>query len=294
MSMSANNGLAVIDVAAESEIRVAPEADVSRARVALQSAASRFEGIDGLTWTPDGHLLYATYVDDAETIWEMNSDGSNRRQLTSNSADFVDREMRVTADNRFIVFQSSRSGNLQVWRANRDGSNLKQLTSGGTNSQPSLSPDGKQIVYVAERDGKATLWRMSIDGGQATQLTSNNSAMPEVSPDGKHIAFLESSDAAPQLAVISFDGSPEKKFAPLQQITNSGRRVCWTPDSKALLYKNNPHGLWRQRLDTDKPEEVKGFADMQIRQLAWSFDGKSFAYTHSINIQEIILLQNSK
>ena len=55
MSMSAHNELAVINVEAESEIRVAPEADVSRARVALQSAASRFEGIDGLAWAPDGH-----------------------------------------------------------------------------------------------------------------------------------------------------------------------------------------------------------------------------------------------
>ena len=239
-------------------------------------------------------MLYATYVDDAETIWEMNSDGSNRRQLTSNSADFVDREMRVTSDNRFIVFQSTRSGNLQIWRANRDGSNLIRLTSGGTSAQPSLSPDGKSVVYVAERDGKWTLWRISIDGGQATQLTSNNSAGPEVSPDGKHIAFLESSDAALQLTVIAFDGSPEKKFAPLPPITNLRRRICWTPDSKAIMYKNSAHGLWRQRLDTDKPEEVKGFEDVQIRQLAWSFDGKNFAYTHSINIQEIILLQNAK
>ncbi|HYW74719.1 MAG TPA: DUF5050 domain-containing protein, partial [Pyrinomonadaceae bacterium] len=294
MSMSAQNELALIDVGVESEIRVAPEADVSRARVMLQSAALRFEGIDGLTWAPDGHLLYATYVDDAETIWEMNSDGSNRRQLTSATADFVDREMRVTSDNRFIIFQSSRSGNLQIWRANRDGSNLKQLTSGGTNTHPSLSPDGKSIVYVAERDGKATLWRIGIDGGQATQLTSNNVAMPEVSPDGKHIAFLESSDAELQLAVISFDGSPEKLFAQPRPLINFGRRMCWTSDSKAIMYNNSPHGLWRQRLDADKPEEIKGFEDVQIRQLAWSFDGKSLAYTHGIGIQEIILLQSSR
>jgi len=136
---------------------------------------------------------------------------------------------------------------------------------------------------------------MSIDGGKATQLTSYKSAIPEVSPDGKHIAFLESSDPALQLAVISFDGSPEKKFVPARPLINLGRRIiCWTPDSKAIMYKNTPHGLWRQRLDTDKPEEIKGFEDVQIRQLAWSFDGKSLAYTHSINIQEIILLQNSK
>ncbi|HYW69823.1 MAG TPA: winged helix-turn-helix domain-containing protein [Pyrinomonadaceae bacterium] len=295
MSMSAHGELAVINVQAESDIRVAPGADISRARVALQSAALRFEGIDGLTWAPDGHLLYATYVDDAETIWEMNSDGSNRRQLTSSSADFVDRDMRVTSDNRFIVFQSSRSGNFQIWRANRDGSNLKQLTSGGTNSQPSLSPDGKSIVYVADRDGKTTLWRISIDGGEATQLTSNNASMPQVSPDGKHIAFFEVSDSAPHLAVISFDGSPEQKIAmALPWVANLLMRMCWTPDSKAIMYKNAGHGLWRQRLDADKPEEVKGFEDVQIRQLAWSVDGKNLAYTHSITIQEIILLQSSK
>ena len=52
--------------------------------------------------------------------------------------------------------------------------------------------------------------------------------------------------------------------------------------------------LWRQRLDEDKPEPIKGFEDVQIYQMAWSPDGKTLAYTRGANMQEIMLLQNPK
>ncbi len=296
MSLSASDTLAVLHAEIESEIWVAPDGDHARARVALQGVATRYEGIDGLAWAPDGHLLYSGYVGDGQVIWQMTADGLNRKQLTSAVGDSVDRQMSVTGDNRFIVFQSNRSGNVEIWRANCDGTSLKQLTSGANNSQPSLSPDGKWIVYESEQNGVSTLWRISIEGGELTQLTRNSASRPQVSPDGKHIAYLESSDSTPlHLSLMSFDGQPEKAFPlPGGPTTNVVRTVRWTPDGKAILYKASAQGLWRQRLDHDKPEPVKGFDDVQIYRLAWSLDGKTLAYTRGVNLQEIVLLQNSK
>jgi Tol biopolymer transport system component/DNA-binding winged helix-turn-helix (wHTH) protein len=289
--------LAVLVADAESEIWLAPEGDASRARLALQGVATSYEGIDGLAWTPDGHLLFSGYVGDGQVIWEMSGDGLNRKQLTSNVGDSVDRQMSATADNRFIVFQSNRSGAFEIWRANRDGSNLKQLTSEGNNSQPGISPDGKWIVYVSEQEGSPTLRRISIDGGQPAQLTYNASSGPQISPDGKQIAYLESSSSMPlHLTVIPFWGSENPKVfsLPLRQPTNLAKRMRWSPDGKSIIYKDSGAGLWRQRLDTDKPEPVRGFEDLQIYQLAWSLDGKTLAYTRGANMQEIVLLQSAK
>jgi len=298
MSLPANDkALAVLVADAESEIWLAPEGDAARARLALQGVATSYEGIDGLAWTPDGHLLFSGYVGDGQGIWEMSGDGLNRKQLTSSVGDSVDRLMSVTADNRFMVFQSNRSGRFEIWRANRDGSNLKQLTSEGNNSQPTISPDGKWIVYVAEHGGTPMLWRMSIDGGQPEQLTYNASSGPQISPDGKQIAYLESAGSMPlHLTVIPFWGSEASKVfsLPLRQPTNLAKRIRWSPDGKALIYKDSISGLWRQRLDADKPEPVRGFEDLQIYQLAWSFDGKALAYTRGANMQEIVLLQSAK
>jgi len=243
-------------------------------------------------------LLYSAYVGDAQAIYEMNEDGSGRRQLTANQADFVDRQMSVTADNRYIVFQSNRSGVFQIWRANRDGTDLRQLTNGGQSIRPNISPDGKWVVYVSEDSGGARLWRMSIDGGQVTQLTRNQSSSPQISPDGKRIAYLETSESAPalHLAIIPFSGGePELTFAlPQRPSPTLARKMCWSPDGKALIYKGSVVGLWRQPLDQKTPQLIKGFEDVQTVQLSWSFNGKNLAYSRAANMQEIVLLQNSK
>lgn len=272
--------------------------DATRARRVLQGVLPKYEAVDGLSWTPDEHLLYTAYVADALVIWEMNADGSNRRQLTSNVSDHVDRQVSVTADNRYIIFQSNRSGSLQIWRTNRDGSDPKQLTGGGNKSQPSLSPDSRWIVYVSDRSGESILSRIPIDGGAPTEITHRYSWNPQVSPDGKHIAFLESSNSPPgfELAITSFEGGKtEKTFAlPPRMPVNLARQMRWTPDGGVLIYRDSLQGLWRQRLDDEKPQPIKGFENVLTSQFAWSFNGKNLAFTRKSDMQEILLLQNSR
>ncbi|HEU5237726.1 MAG TPA: winged helix-turn-helix domain-containing protein [Pyrinomonadaceae bacterium] len=294
LSVSANGIVAVIEGISESEIWVAPDGDVTRAHRVLQGVEPKYEGVDGLAWTPDGHLLYTAYVGDAMSIWEMDGEGSNRRQLTNNVSDLVDQQMSVTADNRFMVFQSNRSGSMQIWRANRDGSNLRQLTTAGTNTQPSLSRDSKWIIYVSDSSGESTLWRMSIEGGEMTQLTHERSWNPRVSADGKYIAYLVSSPF--RLAIMPFTGGKvEKTFAlPDRPGPNLARRMCWTPDGKAILYRDTMEGFWRQRLDEAKPQFVAGSDGTPTTQLTWSFNGKGLAYTRKSDMQQILLLQNAR
>jgi Tol biopolymer transport system component len=178
-SVSADGKLAVLQSQVNSEIWIAPAGDVRRARRILRGVFPRFEGCDGLAWTPDGRLLYTAYVGNSQVIWSMSSDGSDQRQLTSNQANTSDSRMCATVDGRYVVFQSNRSGSLEIWRVNSDGSNLKQLTTGGDNSLPSLSPDSRWIIYTAVRDGEETLWRISIDGGEPTQITAMPSSVSQ-------------------------------------------------------------------------------------------------------------------
>jgi len=296
LSMSNTGTFAVLEGVTESEIWIAPDGDLSRARRVLQGIAPKYEGVDGLAWAPDGHLLYTAYVGESQAIWEMNGDGSNRKQLTTNTGEFVDRQMSVTADNRYIVFQSNRTGTFQLWRANRDGSGLTQLTSDGANFQASLSPDGRWIVYVSEGSEGSTLWRISIDGGQATQLKKARASNPQISPDGKWIAYLESSASAPlHLAIIPFGGGgPEKTFAlPERPGPNLAKRMCWTPDGNALVYRDTMEGLWRQSLSEQKPQFIKESENSVFKQLAWSNNNKNLVYTDGANLQEIILVQEA-
>ena len=295
LSVSADGKVAVVQGVINAEVWVAPNADVRQAHRVLNGVAPRYEGIDGLAWTPDGRLLYTAYVADSNTIWSMNGDGTNLRQLTPSKANVFDREISVTADGRYVVFQSNRSGGSEIWRANLDGSDLKQLTTGGGNSLPAVSPDSRWIVYLSSRGGKTTLWRISIDGDQAKQLTDKSSSYPQVSPDGKYISYTSPADGENKIMIIPFEGGePVKSFSILRTGFSARRVIRWTPDGKAIIYKNDAEGLWRQELDEEKPQLFKGFEELNIRQLAWSFDGSNLAYTTGLVTQEIVLIENFK
>jgi len=306
LSLSADGKLAVLQGATSPSIWIAPAGDARQARPVLKGTDTRQEGMHGLTWTPGGRLLYVASVGDSHTIWEMSSNGSDHRQLIPHHASAVDNQMRVTADGRYMVFHSNRSGSLEIWRANGDGSDLKQLTAVGRNSQPSLSPDGRWVVYTSERDGKPTLWRVSIDGGEATQLTDKPSSFPQVSPDGKHIACLSPAEVTRDLneglrwenrdvgiRIIPFEGGESVKSYAVPKTALLGRgSLTWTPDGKAIMYKDVIQGLWRQALDEQKPQSVKGFEESRVYNLAWSFDGRTLAYTSGTATREIILIEN--
>jgi Tol biopolymer transport system component len=241
-------------------------------------------------------LLYTAYTADNLSIWSMNRDGGDLRHLTGSGPAIVDNQICVTTDGRYMVFQSNRSGAFEIWRANTDGTGLMQLTNGGANSRPSVSPNSRWVVYTSTRDGKSTLWRISIDGGEATQLTDRSSSWPQVSPDGTRIAYTPAADSPEaRLTIIPFQGGPPVKSFAVPRTGLIGRRVMrWTPDGKAIIYKDDLRGLWRQGVDDEKPEFVHGFKGLLLHHLAWSFDGKDLAYTSGPTSQEIILIEGVK
>ena len=96
------------------------------------------------SWSPNGQFLvfswmrhYGPGAPGSQDIYLM--DVTNKRwvQLTHDGGrnDFP----CWSPDNRHIVFQSNRSGSLQIWSMLADGSNQKQLTTSGTNSEPDWS-----------------------------------------------------------------------------------------------------------------------------------------------------------
>src|SRR5437588_9284454 len=129
-----------------SNIFVAPATDAATAK-RTTADASGLARPSGLSWTPDGKLVYSTIASGNADIWIVNADGTGSRQLTNDPA--VDTGPEVSPDGRYIVFQSTRSGRNNLWRMDFEGGNLKQLTSGGDDAIPNFSPDGKWVVYDA-------------------------------------------------------------------------------------------------------------------------------------------------
>lgn len=174
--------------------------------------AGREEDIAGLSWTPEGQIIYVSQASEAGEIWIINPDGAGRKHLTF---DAVNKAWpAVTPDGRYIVYIANDRGVLSIWRMNIDGTNPKQLANIKLDNFPDCSPDGKWVVFSSSADG---LWKVLIDGGTPVQLSKHRLARrPAISPNGKLIAccYKERPNAPDQLALFPFEGGePIKVFA---------------------------------------------------------------------------------
>jgi len=294
LSVTSDNKLAAVQARVDPQIRIALDGDPQKSRKVLEGARFRSEGRYGVGAAPDGKVLFTANANDSRTLWEMDADGNNQRQLTVTQKDCYDEQFGITADDRFLVFESNRSGASEIWRANRDGSDLKALTSGGGNIEPAISPDGMSVVYVADHDGKHELRRVSIEGGESIQLTKEKSFWPAVSPDGQSIAFVRGSSESgtdQAISVIPFDGGPPVKTFDVPVGAALYNRPRWSPDGKAIVYKDEVQGLWYQYLNKDKPEMVEFPDDLRVFQFAYSADGK-LAYSGGLQMREVVVLEN--
>ncbi len=245
----------------------------------------------GVDWTANGKIIYTAMISNSSTIWMMDGDGSNARELTPpGSADSVP---SVTGDGGFIVFESNRSGSNQIWRMNIDGTSPKQLTNCGLNYQPHASPDGKRVAYVSDCNSDGLLWRVPIEGGEPKRLTDRPVSWPWVSPDSKWIAceYWVTGEKS-QLAILPIDGGPPAKFFDLPPLANFRYGIRWTPDGAAVSYRDWGRGLWRQPIDGGPLQQIAGPPDEKIFSYGWSRDGKLLAFTRGVEMRDVVLVTN--
>src|SRR4029077_6689938 len=97
----------------------APNEDESHARQIVKTNLP-----DTLAWTPDGKIVFASRTGENWDLWISNSDGTGATQLTADQ--FIEQQPTMSPDNRYVIFQSNRSGGRNIWRIDADGSNPKQ------------------------------------------------------------------------------------------------------------------------------------------------------------------------
>jgi Tol biopolymer transport system component len=197
--------------------------------------------VNGPTWSPDGRIVYFNVADG--NIWLMGADGSNPKQLTSNTEE-ANLFPRFSPDGQYIVFDSDRAGSLQIWRIDSDGNNPKQLTDSPFQDWSlDCSPDGKWVVYSKWGPEKG-IWKVPMEGGNPVRLTGTEEHFPTISPDGRMIAYsYEDPSANPPhgVAIMAFEGGPPTKRFDILSPTYTWFR--WATDSRSLLYTKNEVGF---------------------------------------------------
>jgi TolB protein len=158
-------------------------------------------------WSPNGKeiLFVANRDGKVYDIYKMNSAGGPEIQLTHNKDYHVDGP-EYSPDGKYIYYNSSQSGTMQLWRMKPDGSANEQITFDDYNSWfPHISPDGKWIAFISFNSTidfndhpplqRVMLRLMPVSGGAPKTIAylyggQGTMNVPSWSPDSKQIAFV--------------------------------------------------------------------------------------------------------
>ncbi len=207
----------------------------------------------------DGKYLWPLYPE--FDIYVADLKGKITKKLTNQTG--YDAEAVVSPDGKYIVFTSTRSGDLELWRMDIDGKNLKQLTFElGYDGGAFFSHDSKKLVFRSSRpktekeiqEYKALLsehlvaptqmeiYTMNIDGTDIKQITRLGKAnwSPYFHPSDKRILFSSNHHSTRgydfQIYSIDTDGKN------LKQITYESEFNAFpmfSPDGKKLVFSSN-------------------------------------------------------
>ncbi|MCH8822130.1 MAG: PD40 domain-containing protein [Planctomycetes bacterium] len=123
--------------------------------------------------SPDGQrIAFVASIDDkfdSPAIHIMNSDGSNRIQLTKTRAESAP---IWSPDGAKIAFCSRRDGANDIYLIRPDGTGEQRLTSHPAHDTSiTWSPDASKIAFASKRDGSWQIYIMNSDGTNPTPIT---------------------------------------------------------------------------------------------------------------------------
>jgi Tol biopolymer transport system component len=212
---------------------------------------------------PDRSQGYVWALHDYQ-LYTVRPDGTDLRPLAPSPGSY-NAEATVSRDG-WIVFTSTRDGDLDLYKMRLDGSGLTRLTSApGYDGGAFFSADGRRIVWRASRPAageelddyqallakklvrpsRLEIWVMNADGTEARQVTTLGAASfaPFFHPDGRRIVFATNvrDPRGPNfdLYLVKDDGSG------LEQVTTYDGFdgfPMFSPDGRTFVFASNRKG----------------------------------------------------
>ena len=258
----------------------------------LSSGSGRCDGLGGLTWTPDGRIVYVSGMSGNADIWVMDADGSGQRQLTVDPA--TDAQPAVCGGGRVIFFTSTRSGTPEIWRIGIDGGDPTEVVHDAISLLPICAPGADFLAYTAvSLDGRYTIWRLPLAGGDPVKLREIQVRTEAISPDGRLVAgaYADPASQRQSVAVARLGAGDPPKVFPIY-LASQGL-LAFSHDGKAITYgglKDGVGNVWSQPLAGGPPQQLTHYTSERILAFAWSPDGTRLALARGTTSTDVVLL----
>ena len=186
-------------------------------------------------------------------------------------------DVDLSADGRWLVFDSDRGGNPDLYVIPAAGGEARQITTDPAGDfSADWSPDGRSIVFHSLRGGNRDIYTVDADGTGLRRWTSaaDEELDPDWAPDGETVLFevYGSRHGFQRLRLVEgarpeFSDNPASDFA------------HWSPVGRTIVY-HNPDGLRLRRVDSGVDTLIVSNArdGAEAFYAAWSPDGSKIYY----------------
>jgi serine/threonine protein kinase/Tol biopolymer transport system component len=249
----------------------------------------RGSGVQGLAWTPDGHLVYSTWTDrDPPQLWVTDTAGGPAKQLSTVFA--ID--PAVSPDGKWIYFSGGTSPPaIAIWKLPIEGGDPAPLTTGRTDAGPVVSADGKWVYFTTREGLLSRAMKVSVDGGPTAALTdlSQGFILSRLSADGSHLMGYAINPATHrrQRVTLSVNGGP------LEFVENVPSNGGPLPDGTARLHtdtRDGVHGLFLKPLAGGVEKLLMDVGQEDVAEIAYSKDSRRVAVVRGHETSDVVLI----